>query len=226
MLKYITILSITFSLTACNQVREPHEKLQNPDSTKADPIHTFKRPPGAILWIRHENFNDIQLPPEVAKLIGNKYLPLDTAMGDFNLDNINDLLLVTYFTREERLRYSSKPTKRELLLFAGQRDSTYKLVTRTRNAVPCIGCCGMGDPFGGIRLSNGELTIIQYCASNCKSLDQYTFRFDKASNQLLLNNKINESFCFNYQDYSRSTTSYTGRKKTSLSAFDIFKEDE
>lgn len=226
MQNFIVTFIITFILISCRQEKKKDGKISNIDISKIDTVYTLKEPPNALKWIRHENFNNINLPSSVTIYIEKKYQPLDTAMGDFDFDNISDLLLVTCFEKEDSLRFDPKTLKRQLFLFAGQIDNSYKLVAKNWNAIPCINCCGMGDPFGGISISKGEVSIIEYCASNCKSIDKYIFKYDKSKNNLFLDNQISESFCFDYQDYYRDTTNFIGNKKVSITAFDILKEDE
>lgn len=196
------------------------------DTVKTDTFYKPKEPPNALKWTRNENLNDLILSPFVTTHINKKYMPLDTAIGDFNYDNINDLLLITCFINEERLRLEPKTIKRQLLLFTGQKDKSYKLFAKNWDAIPCINCCGMADPFGGVAINKGEVSIIEYCASNCKAIDKYIFKYDKAKGNLFLDNLISEWFCFYYEDYERDTTKFIGNKKVSLKTFDILKDDE
>jgi hypothetical protein len=195
------------------------------DTTILTHSDTIKKIKGVIYWDRESTLKKIILPSKLTTYIGKNYEPLDTALGDVNGDKIGDLLLVTCIHNENSLRYEPKTNKRELLLFIGQSDGSFKLTFRNKNAIPCINCCGMSDSFGGISMQEGEISITNYCASNWKSLEKYNFKLNKKDNNLYLDNVINESFCFDYQDYSCDTTKMKARKRIGINLFDIIEEE-
>lgn len=199
------------------------------ESEKLDTMHKMRElkiPDGALLWTRSITDNTIALSPYVAKHIAPKHVPLDTALGDANKDGILDLLLVTCNQNETQFRHSGKLINREMLLFLGAKDGSYRFVCRNRNAIPPINGGGQGDPFGGISVKSGSISITEYISSNCKSISRYTFRFLNKQSNWYLDNIINESFCFDYQDYTRDTTLMTKSKRVAINRFDIVTETE
>jgi hypothetical protein len=83
----------------------------------------------------------------------------------------------------------------------------------------------MTDPFGGIAIKNGQILITGYCASNCKGISEYMFRFLPEKNSWYLDKIIEESYCFDYEDYSIDTMTRRDFGEISLKTFDINKED-
>jgi hypothetical protein len=221
----IIILISSLVLISCIQSTNTTTKKPNSDTIFVTHSDTVKKIKGVIYWDRESTLTKIILPSTITTYIGKNYEPLDTALGDVNNDKIVDLLLVTCIHNEDSLRYERKTFRRELLLFLGQSDGSFKLTFRNKNAIPCINCCGMSDPFGGVSMKEEKISIINYCASNCKSLDKYNFKFDTKGNNWYLDNIISESFCFDYQDYTCDTTKMRGLKRVAINVFDIINED-
>ena len=221
----IIILISSVIILACRHSSNRTIKNLGSDTTVVTHSDTVKKIKGVIYWDRESSLTKIVLPSKLTTYIDKNYEPLDTALGDVNGDKIGDLLLVTCIHNEDSLRYEPKTIRRELLLFFGQSNGSFKLILRNKNAIPCINCCGMSDPFGGISMREGKISIVNYCASNCKSLEKYNFKFNTKDNNLYLDNIINESFCFDYQDYTCDTTIMKGLKRVGINVFNIIKEE-
>jgi hypothetical protein len=139
---------------------------------------------------------------------------------------INEDSVRTYgILNDKNFRFDSLALKRQLLVFTGQRDGSYKLACKNLNAIPCLDCCGMTDPFGGIAIKNGQIRITQYCASNCKGISEYRFKFLSEKNNWYLDKIIEESYCFDYKDYALDTMTKKDFGKVSLKTFDINRDD-
>lgn len=232
MFKPITLIISAFILFSCSEnspkVVEP--KTFNPGSaTQIDTISKYK---GVLEFSRKYLSKQTILPAQITKHITEGHEPFDSAVGDINGDNINDLLLVTSIINEDSVsvygivnnknfRFDSLPLKRRLLVFAGQKNGGFKLECKNENAIPCLDCCGMTDPFGGIAVNNGEIVITQYCASNCKGISEYRFRYQKANNNWYLDKVIVESYCFDFENYSLDSLPKKDFRKVSIKKFDI-----
>jgi hypothetical protein len=191
---------------------------------------------GVLEFDRRDLSKQTLLPATITQYIAAGHEPFDSAVGDINGDNIADLLLVTSTINEDSVRtygilndknfrFDSLPLKRQLLVFTGQKDGSYKLACKNLNAIPCLDCCGMTDPFGGVAIKYGQILITQYCASNCKGISEYRFKFLNAKNNWYLDKIIEESYCFDYEDYSLDTMTKKDFGKVSLKTFDINKDD-
>ncbi|HEY6435033.1 MAG TPA: hypothetical protein VIY47_00460, partial [Ignavibacteriaceae bacterium] len=167
-------------------------------------------------WNRKYLSRKTFLPTSITKYMAIEHEPFDSAVGDINADNIPDLLLVTSILNEDsirtngiindrNIRFDSLPLKRQLLVLTGQKDGSYKLELKNFDAIPCLDCCGMTDPFGGIAVKNGQIVITEYCASNCKGISEYRFKYLSFQKSWYLDKIIEESYCFDYQDYSLDT---------------------
>jgi hypothetical protein len=182
----------------------------------------------------HEAFNwDWERPTEKIKLSSSitKYIkkgqePIDTFSGDINNDNILDLILVTGIIGEDSLRFSGIDLPRELLIFTGQVNNIYKFLFKNPKAIPCGNCCGMSDPYGGMTIKKGQITINEYCASNWKSISEYRFRYNTKLADWLLDTVVTESYAFDHDYYNLDTTTQKDFGKKSLRRFIMYKDDE
>lgn len=190
---------------------------------------------GILEFDRSYLSKDAILPVSITKYITKGHEPFDSAVGDINDDNLPDLLLLTSVINEDSvntnailtdkyIRFDSIPMKRQLLLFTGEKDGSFTFRCRNWNAIPCRDCCGMTDPYGGIAIKNGTLMITEYCASNCKGITQFHFKYDSAKKNWFLALAIEESYCFNFQDYSLDTLTSKELGRISINKFDINKD--
>lgn len=170
----------------------------------------------------------VVLPPNISKYIAKGHEPIDTVTGDINEDNIRDLVLVTGIIKEDSLRYENGKNQlpRHLLVFLGQKDSRYKFSFRNTKIVPCINCCGMTDPYNGMSIKKGQITINEYCASNWKSISEYRFRYSSKLNDWLLDTVVNESYAFDHDYYELDTTTKKDFGIISLRTHVMYDDDE
>jgi hypothetical protein len=166
------------------------------------------------------------LPSSIAKYIKKGQEPKDTFSGDVNNDNILDLILVTGIIGEDSLRFSGIDLPRELLVFTGHGNNSYKFLFKNPKAIPCGNCCGMSDPYGGMTIKKGQIIINEYCASNWKSISEYRFRYNPKLADWLLDTVVTESYAFYYEHYSLDTTTKKDFGKKSLRRFIMYEDDE
>jgi hypothetical protein len=89
----------------------------------------------------------IILPHNISRFIPKGYALLDTAMGDLNLDNYKDIILVLK-TIGEDTALDATEYKRPLLLLLGHVDKNFTVVARNDNIVRCHQCGGVfGEPY-------------------------------------------------------------------------------
>jgi len=95
---------------------------------------------------------------------------LDIARGDLNKDGNEDIVLALRDSDEdENTDYEENDSIKSnprLLLVLLKTDSGYVCVSRSEDAILCKGCGGIfGDPFDGITIKKGVLTLSQYGGS-------------------------------------------------------------
>lgn len=131
------------------------------------------------------------LQPGISKFIPDDYEVLDTAMGDLNMDGINDLLLVIRKKTEDTLTYGNYEyaEKRPLLVLIRQTDSSYNLERENDSAVMCINCGEIvrSDPFTGLKIKNGYFSVEHGVAEGGQHWRTVTtFKYDKTLKEWLL----------------------------------------
>lgn len=215
----------TISIACRQKGTEKENHLNRAAKTTILQTDKLKRPEGALLWTRASTVDAIRLPGKLTSYLAPDHIPLDTASGDANDDGVTDFLLITCIRNEDEFRHAAKLVQRELLLFLGYSDGSYQLTCRTRNAIPSINGGGQGDPFGGISVDKGQVSITDYFASNCKLISKYNFAYSKERNNWFLDNIIHESFCFDYQEYTRDTAIMRKFRRVALNRFDIEAEN-
>jgi hypothetical protein len=216
-----------------------HESIKQRQSTKIkDTIPTLKDTVNIVrldsAYPGHEAFNwnwerpteKIILSSFITKYIKKGQEPIDTFLGDINNDNILDLLLVTGIIGEDSLRFSKIDLPRELLVFTGKDNKSYKFLFKNPKAIPCRNCCGMSDPYAGMAIKNGQIIINEYCASNWKSISEYRFRYNTKLADWLLDTVVHESYAFDHEYYNLDTTTQKDFGKKSLRRFVIYEDDE
>jgi hypothetical protein len=223
MRKLIIAISVLF-FVCCEQKINNSIIQSSADTSIIKHLDSAEKIKGIIHWNRKSISKNIILPPKIIANIEKNYEALDTIKGDINNDKIDDLLVITSIKNESSLEFSeSKIFKRGLHLFLGQSDGSFEFLLSNKNAIPYIGLCGQGDSFGGASIQNGEISIIEYCASSCKSLAKYNFKFEQKDSNLFLDNIIHESFCFDYKDYSSDTITMKISDRIKINKFDISK---
>jgi len=89
------------------------------------------------------------------------------ATGDLNRDGRPDLALVVGAKNEAQDTTEAGPPPRRLLVLLAVPGGGYRLAAASSQAVLCRGCGGVyGDPFAGIDIQKGVLTLDHYGGSN------------------------------------------------------------
>jgi hypothetical protein len=130
-------------------------------------------------------------PQLFQNFIPANYSLLDSASGDWNKDGYKDLVLILKNDAEEQ----NPDTTRPLLLLAGTADGGYTLLARNDSVVLCKGCGGVfGDPYTGVVIKNGYLSLEHYGGSSWRWTRVITFRFDPKSGQFRLHRDAGVSY--------------------------------
>lgn len=88
------------------------------------------------------------------------YSVFDTAAGNLNLDNVDDVVMVLQRSAQDTLATEEDTEARPVLLLIGQGNGQYKQVARNDQLVYCADCGGiMGDPYSGITIKKGYFSI-------------------------------------------------------------------
>src|SRR4030095_14481247 len=120
------------------------------------------------------------------------------ARGDLNKDGIEDIAMVLGGKWENQENWMEKEAedstlpKRKLLILFGGKDG-YKKAGTGDKVILCKECGGVfGDPFAGIEIKNGLLTIYHYGGSSWRW--SYTHKFRYQQNDFYLIGKTYESY--------------------------------
>lgn len=170
---------------------------------------------------------EIKVPAALKQFIPHGYKVLDLTKGDLNRDSYPDAVMVLYKIGEEKTSdVTDHPEKRPLLLLAGQKDNSYRLVARSDNAVYCVDCGGqMGDPFTGITIKDGYFSVEHYGGSGWRWTRIITFKYVPAENNWFLYKDGGESF--HATDPEHVETKVKTAKnfgKVPFKKFDIYKD--
>lgn len=113
--------------------------------------------------------------------IPKDYDTLAVAKGDLNKDGIEDAVLVLYHNWEKKEDWmqqdgDSMPQRMLVILFGT--ENGYKQVAQSTKAILCKTCGGIyGDPFEGIEIGKGLLTIYHYGGSAWRWAYTHKFRY-------------------------------------------------
>lgn len=130
------------------------------------------------------------------------FTPLDSAMGDLNMDRITDKIVIYKSANE----LSEGESKRPLEIFIGKADGTFELVERNENVVLCYACGGIfGDPYEAVSIENGSFTVSHYGGSNWRWSRAITFSYVKDYNTWLLTDDSGISYNVNEEEKTTET---------------------
>lgn len=165
---------------------------------------------------------------QLAQYIPKGYMLLDSASGDLNRDEYEDMILVLNKPDEkETSDVSAHPTLRPLLLLLGQSSRTYKVVARNDKTVYCVDCGGMmGDPFTQIVIKNGYFSIEHYGGSSWRWGLITTFKYSTTNKTWYLYKQGSQTM--HTSDPDKVKTTITTAKNFGIipfSKYDIYKED-
>lgn len=114
--------------------------------------------------------------------IPKAYEIIDTIMGDYNNDAMQDVLLVL---QKLKTIDSVGSDNRAILLLQKTKDSYVKNIL-SLNALLCYTCGGIfGNPYSGIRFTNNVLKINHYGGSADRWGYEHTFRYQNNAWELI-----------------------------------------
>ncbi|MDD3878157.1 MAG: hypothetical protein PHT69_16175 [Bacteroidales bacterium] len=139
------------------------------------------------------------VPTELRQFIPEHHFVLDTAIGDLNLDNIPDVILVLKNDKETRLSdMDGLSEKRPLLILIRDSNNELHLAGRNDNTVYCLGCGGLwGDPYMDIAVKNGYFSVEHYGGSAWRWTRIITYKYSKEENAWFLHKDGSEEFYIN-----------------------------
>lgn len=115
---------------------------------------------------------------------------LDSAMGDLNLDDYPDKILILKNKNEGIATEVTRP----LLILTGQPEG-FKLQARNDSVILCADCGGiMGDPYQSITIKNGYFSIEHYGGSSWRWTRIITFKYLKSENTWQLHKDAGVSY--------------------------------
>lgn len=118
----------------------------------------------------------------VANFIPPRYgiLAHSRTSGDLNRDGRADLALVLRPLEEDTTTHPDDDLPARLLLVLFGTPTGYSLADQTDRAVLCKSCGGMyGDPFQGLTIEKGTLSIAHYGGSNWRWRINSKFRYQQ-----------------------------------------------
>lgn len=151
------------------------------------------------------NLKDLKIP------IPKKYELLDSVCGDLNNDNIPELV-VAYTTA---LKDEMEGNKRTLCIYHLKNDQ-WELWKQSKSALLGSKDGGMmGDPFGGIEISKGVLSISHYGGSSWKWGYTDKYRFQNNDFELIGLESLNGKSCeyWETEDFNLSTGKFIYSKE-------------
>lgn len=231
MSKKLSLLFLLFMIFSCGEKRQENkssiDSLTVKDSLSISETPVEHKNPA----IKHISFNKAieNLPATISKFVPEGYSALDTTIGDLNLDEFPDLILVLMKNGEDSTSdVVDHPEKRPLLILTGQPDASYKIEARNDNTVLCIDCGGMmGDPFMGITIRKGFFSVEHYGGSAWRWTRIITYKYSKADNNWYLHKDGGDSFHAADPDNNTSTVKTTKDfGKVEFEKFDIYEEQE
>lgn len=138
---------------------------------------------------------------ELLAFVPKGYDVLDSATGDLDRDGRDDAILVLRKADEADIE---EETPRPLLVLLRQSDGRLKEAGRTDRLVYCYRCGGMmGDPYQDVEAGNGAFTVSHYGGSAWRWSAAYTFAWDAAKKDWLL--ERDESLSFHVADEDSKT---------------------
>jgi len=172
---------------------------------------------------------EASLALDLSRFIPAGYSLLDSASGDLNGDPHPDLALVLRKDGEDSTSdVIDHPELRPLLLLTSGASGAYALAARTDKAVYCVDCGGvMGDPYTGLTVKNGYISVEHYGGSGWRWTRIVTFKYDAKERHWFLHRDGGESFHATEPEKVEETVRTTkdfGRVR--LEDFDIYRETE
>ncbi|MBV4358185.1 hypothetical protein [Pinibacter aurantiacus] len=225
MTKQLLTLSILICCFACGQHSSSATTKVKADTValKAD---TLTQEQFEAASAKSDDYEENSLPSNARDFITEGYGLLGSARGDLNRDSLDDMVLVVYKKGEDSTDIDH-PAKRPLLLLIGQADSTYKLATKSDNAVYCKNCGGMmGDPFMGITIKNGYFSVELAGGSGDRWSRIVTFKYVADESKWFLHKDGTESYQVpDPEKITRKTRTTKDFGKVAFEDFDVYKDN-
>ncbi len=150
----------------------------NNSNTGVRPVHSDTTASIAKDTLQTE-FVRLDQATEVLLFDTTNYSVLDSAIGNLNLDNYPDKVLVL----KDKVEGIATNVPRPLLILSGQADNSYKLIARNDSVVLCADCGGVhGDPYVGLTIKNGYFSVEHYGGSGWRWTRIITFKYFAAEN--------------------------------------------
>lgn len=133
---------------------------------------------------------------DLRKSLPEGYTILDTATGDLNKDDLDDLIvLYRKINEEETSDVVDNPEKRPLAIYLGVGLDTFRLAALNENVAYCYDCGGMmGDPYQAIVIKNGYFTVEHYGGSGWRWTRYVTFKYSPKEGMWYLYKDGGDSF--------------------------------
>jgi hypothetical protein len=201
------------------------DEKQNNSLNKADTNHIVQTA-DTLKANMSERVTEV-LPDGLEQFIPKGYSVLNSTLGNLNLDEYDDMILVLKKDGEDTTsNVIEHPEKRPLLILIGQSGNVFKMVSKSNNVVYCEDCGGMmGDPFSGITIKNGYFSAEHYGGSNWRWTRIITFKYSASDKKWYLHKDGTDSFHTSDPDKMETkilTTKDFG--KVLFEDFDIYKE--
>jgi hypothetical protein len=174
---------------------------------------------------RQQSIGDtIILPQKISNFIPTGYALIDTAMGDLNLDKYGDMILVLKTIGEDTAMDATE-YKRPLLLLLGHADKTFTLAARSDNVVYCYQCGGVfGDPYSGVEIKKGLLTVHHFGGSNDRWSNDITFKYSPTDKTWYLYKIVDKGW--NVFSMDKVETRVQTKRNFAIVSFEKYNPDE
>lgn len=160
--------------------------------------------------------------------IPENYAILDIIIGDLNLDNVSDAIIILKKKGEERLSdVIESPEKRPLIILLRDANNELKIARRSDNTVYCFDCGGVfGDPYQAVSIDNGYFSVEHYGGSSWRWTRKITYNYSKQDNEWYLYEDSSVSFHASEPEKVESKTkTVKDFGKVRFEAFDIYNEE-
>jgi hypothetical protein len=126
----------------------------------------------------------------VEKFIPKDYEVLNLTVGNLNLDEYEDAILILKHEDEESDDY-----KRPLYILIGDSRGKFRVVAENNSSVLGVSDGGiLGDPFVGVTINNGYFSLKYYGGSNWRWSRTVTFKYDRRERKWFFYQDREESY--------------------------------
>ncbi len=144
----------------------------------------------------------------IAEFIPKNYIFIDSVFGDLNKDGIKDVVIALKNKDEDTFAMDEEP-KRILLVMLRLKNG-FKVIGKSENVLMCVNCGGVfGDPFNGIEITKGILTVNHYGGSAWRWSEVRKFRMQQNGMYLI---GATSDYYWNIQPCNGNEIGDAGRK--------------